>query len=110
MEASMATEDNMIAKLNEVTDLLSALSSGRLRALVNPVTRFDQVAGCTGNCDCKGGYCGCNASVTALERFGNISYPEFLELREARMKELKAELARLEQPKGLLEQPKGLKE
>ena len=88
-----------MAKLNEVTDLLAALSSGRLRELINPTRRFDQVAGCTGNCDCKGGYCGCNSSVTASERFGQLSYPEFLEMREARMTELKNELGRLESPR-----------
>jgi hypothetical protein len=89
-------DEVLIAKLNEVVDVLAALSSGRIRELVNPATRFDQVAGCTANCDCKGGYCGCNASVTASERFGAISYPEFLELREARVRELQAELKRLE--------------
>lgn len=95
----MPSDDVMIAKLNEVTELLSVLSSGRLRELINPARRFDQVAGCTGNCDCKGGYCGCNASVTASERFGQLSYPEFIQLREARMSELKSELARLEAPR-----------
>ena len=94
----MANEDVM-AKLNEVTELLSALSSGRLREMIRPGGRFDQVAGCTGNCDCKGGYCGCNASVTASERFGQLSYPEFEQIREARLRELQAELASLEAPK-----------
>ncbi len=61
----MANEEIVIAKLNEVTDLLSALSGGRLREIVRPSSRFEQAAGCTGNCDCRGGYCGCNASVTA---------------------------------------------
>lgn len=96
----MPSDDSMIAKLNEVSEMLSALTSGRLRELINPgARRFDQVAGCTANCDCKGGYCGCNASVTASERFGQISYPEFMQLREARMKELQEELTRLESPR-----------
>lgn len=93
----MATnDDGMMARLNEVTDLLKVVASGSLRDMINPGR---QAAGCTANCDCKGGYCGCNASVTASERFGTISYPEFLQMREARMEELKAELARLERPK-----------
>ena len=93
-------DDVTVARLNDVSELIRVLASGGgLRELLNPGRRFDQVAGCTGNCDCKGGYCGCNASVTASERFGTISYPEFLQMREARMQELKAELARLERPK-----------
>jgi len=95
----VAIDDKVMAKLNEVTDMLAAISSGQIREMINPGSRFEQVAGCTAACDCKGGYCGCNAGVTASERFGNISYPEFLELREARMKQLRLELAGLETPK-----------
>jgi hypothetical protein len=95
----MPSDELVIAKLNEVSDLLTALSSGRIRDIINPARRFEQVAGCTANCDCKGGYCGCNSSVTASERFGQLSYPEFLQLRESRIAELRAELALLEQPK-----------
>jgi hypothetical protein len=93
--------ETLMAKLNEVSDLLAAISAGRLREIIGAGRRFDQVAGCTANCDCKGGYCGCNASVTASERFGTISFPEFLQMREARMRELQAELAQLEKPRSI---------
>jgi len=89
-----------IVKLNDVIELLSTLDTSRLREMLS-AGRLNPgliAKGCDANCDCKGGYCGCNASVTAAERFGAVSFPEYLQMREARMQELRQELARLETP------------
>ena len=94
------SEEKILAQLNEVSSMLRQITSGQLKDILGGGGAL-QAVGCTGNCDCRGGYCGCNASVTAYERFGNVSFPEFLEMREARMRELKAELNSLEAPKSI---------
>jgi hypothetical protein len=99
----VADEDRLMVKLNEITDMLSAITTGRIREIINPVAAGTSPFPCNANCDCKGGYCACNARVSKSERFGNISFAEFLELREARMNELRLELASLEAPKALKE-------
>jgi hypothetical protein len=93
-------DDAVMSKLNEVLDVLKAFSSGQISEMVK-TSRLPRVTetGCSSDCGCRGGYCGCNAGVTANQRFENISYPEFLDQRAARIQELQMELAKLEPPK-----------
>ena len=91
------SNEAVIAKLNEVTDLLGILSSANLKQFINPsINSLINAKGCDSNCDCRGGYCGCNSSVTANERFSIISYPEYQQLRDSRLEELKKEINKLE--------------
>jgi hypothetical protein len=92
-----------IVKLNEVSDLIGALRSGTLRAVLAKLRPGVLVAGCDSECGCRGGMCGCNGVVSARERFTDISFPEFLEMRDQRIKELKRELASLDVPKRISE-------
>jgi len=86
-----------IAKLNDVADILGQLDTGKLREIINlGRSKFNPVAGCDSECGCRGGMCGCNGVVSSNTRFDVISLPEFMELRNARLNELKKEMARLE--------------
>lgn len=91
-----------VVSLNEVVELLGALSSSQLKGVLTRGFEDPQTlaAGCTGLCDCHGRYCACygNVSSVAQER---MSFPEFMQLREGRIQELREELAALEVPKEL---------
>jgi hypothetical protein len=93
------SDDKIMAQLNDISQMLERITSGQLKEFLKPDLAGNRLEGCTGNCDCKGGYCGCNSSVTAFERFGAMSYPEFLQIREARIRELQQELRALDAPK-----------
>ncbi|MDQ3668010.1 MAG: hypothetical protein M3410_15840 [Acidobacteriota bacterium] len=95
----MAESDVVLAKLNQVVDLLGAIQAGRLRDVVTPGLEV-AAGGCDYRCDCNHSYCGCRGSVSkrVLEQ---VSFPEFLQIREERIKDLREQLAGLEMPQGL---------
>ena len=90
---------SLVASINDINELVTALRSGALREIVSRVSG-GTLKDCSGYCECVNRMCGCNNSVSR-EAFTPYSYPEFLELREARMRELKAQLDALETPPGV---------
>ena len=88
-------DETTITKLNQIVDLLGALTAGRLKDSV--ILPGSKAAGCDYLCDCNHSYCACRGSITSrvLEQ---ISYPEFIRIREERMKELREQLEQLEAP------------
>lgn len=82
-----------LGSLNEVIDLLTAVNSGRLAALLGAraattPTHADYAG--------VGGACGCHGAVRS--RLAASTYEEFLAQRNAEVATLKARLAELELP------------
>ena len=92
----LAETDVLLAKLNQVSDLLGAIQAGRLRDVVIPGADV-ATGGCDYRCDCNHSYCGCRGSISkrVLEQ---VSFPEFLQIREERIKDLREQLAGLDMP------------
>jgi hypothetical protein len=85
------------AGLNEVADVLSAMTVEKLRSMLVGVRPLEPLATCDYHCECNHTYCTCRGSVS--KALGDrISYPEFLAIRERRMRELKEQLTSLETP------------
>ena len=85
-------DDVTLTKLNQIVDLL--MSGGLRNILRNPL---DVVAagGCDYRCDCNHSYCVCRGSVSKSVA-EQVSYPEFMRMREERIKELRQQLSELE--------------
>ena len=88
---------NLLAKLNEVADLVSALRGGNLGA----VLKGSPVAGCDYHCGCNDSYCRCNGSVKS-QGMDAVSFPEFLKIREERLAELRREMQALDIPPNMM--------
>ena len=85
----------LVARLNQIVDVLGSLRSDRISQLLNPSARLNN--NCDYDCGCNQSMCGCRGSVCGAK--GSISWVEFEELREAKIAELRQELQRLEPPK-----------
>jgi hypothetical protein len=93
------SEQRTMTSLNDLAALVSSLKSGPLRELVSTLGGGAAAADCSYHCVCVNSMCGCNSSVskTSIE---DISFPDFLKMREVRMRDLKSRLEALEDHKG----------
>jgi hypothetical protein len=89
----------IVTSINNITALVASLRSGTLHDLLRP---GGDVADCTNNCECKTRYCGCD-SVVASREWEELTYPEFLQMRERRIDELRGRLRALEEGPSELE-------
>jgi hypothetical protein len=88
-----------VATLNEAIDVINALKSGGLGALLGGLGP-SRVSSCDYDCGCNQSMCGCRGSVKSSV-MDTISFPEFLAIREARLAELKAAIEALSLPSAL---------
>lgn len=96
-----------VVPLNEVIDLIEAITSGRLKTLL----KSDSESGCPekcgvdcvchiADCICHNIHCKCHGAV--LNMSGDmITVEEFLRVREVRVADLRRQLQSLELPEGL---------
>jgi hypothetical protein len=89
---------SLVARLNEAADVLSALRSGQLGALLG--RRSGVNAGCDYHCTCNDSFCRCNGAVKS-SGMDTVTFPEFLAMREARLAELRREIEALRIPADL---------
>jgi hypothetical protein len=86
-----------MVSLNEVSNFVEAITGSNLKDLIVKagVGAFAQ---CSTHCDCNNRYCACRGSVTSATAGDLVSFPEFLELKEERIRELQHQLKLLEVP------------
>ena len=84
----------LVARLNEIVDVLGSLRSDRISDLLKPKGDRNK---CDYDCGCNQSMCDCRGSVCANK--GSISFVEFEELRDSKIAELRQEIERLEPPK-----------
>jgi len=89
----MSDTKSSIVALNEVGQLITALQSGELRAQLRLIAGL--AADCDIRCGCNTRDCACNGAVSS-RFFDEVSLPEFERVQQARIADLKAQLARLE--------------
>lgn len=94
----MEGKEPVAARLNDVADVLAALTVDRLRGVLGGGLEAP-LAGCDYNCDCNHSYCTCRGSVSK-GMIDRVSFPEFLALREQRVKDLREQLEALDPPAG----------
>jgi hypothetical protein len=84
-----------MVSFNEAIDLISNLTSGKLKDLLK--TRLGEVAQCTGLCDCNVRYCACNGSVTAIAADTRIlPWEDYSKIRDSKVQELQQQIKLLE--------------
>ena len=90
----MSEPKQSVVSLNDVSRLLTALTSGDLRDQLGLASAAR--ADCDIRCGCNTRDCECNGSKTSA-LIDEVSFPEFEKMRAQRVDELKAQLGRLEQ-------------
>lgn len=98
------SHEKKVVPLNEVIDLIEALTSGRLKSLLGRSSESECTEKCgvdcachISDCDCHVRHCKCHGVVTGTTgEF--LSVEEFLQLREARISDLRRQLQSLELP------------
>jgi hypothetical protein len=97
--AELSESSQIATSINDITALVASLRSGALHDLLRP---GGDVADCTNHCECKGLMCGCNNIVSGRE-WEELTYPEFLQMRQRRIDELRGRLRALEEGPGEIE-------
>ena len=89
----------LLVQLNDVKDLVSALRSGGLADLLKGIG--SGLEKCDYDCGCNQSMCGCRGSISKAG-LDEISYPEFLAMRERRLADLREQIEQLSAPKDLM--------
>lgn len=90
-------DETILARLNEVADLLGAAKAGTLRDLLGQ-SRGTRGGSCSVDCDCNLSFCSCRGEVNSFARIDQISHAEFIARRQELLRELKAQMERLAIP------------
>jgi len=88
-----SSESRITASINDVATLLASLRSGALTGLLGA---SGTVADCENLCGCKTRWCDCDNKVSDRE-WEDLTYPEFLQMRQRRIDDLRLRLRALEE-------------